>query len=114
LMGIGYLLIGQASSWPQVLAGLAISGMGLGILMPNMSVWLSSAVPDGMRGRALGGLSTSMFLGQFLSPIVTQPITKSLGLGGVYGSIGGALVIVALGFAIFKSQVRDLTRSRAT
>jgi MFS family permease len=112
LMGIGYLLIGQSSIWAQVLVGLAISGMGLGILMPNMSVWLSSAMPDAMRGRALGGLSTSMFLGQFLSPIVTQPITKSLGLGGVYALVGGILVVIALGFAVFKSQVRDLTRNR--
>jgi MFS family permease len=114
LMGIGYLLIGQSSSWMQVLVGLAISGMGLGILMPNMSVWLSAAVPDHMRGRALGGLSTSMFLGQFLSPIVTQPLTKPLGFGGVYALTGGILVAIALGFAIFKSQVRNLTRSRAT
>jgi MFS family permease len=114
LMGIGYLLIGQSSNWAQVLTGLAISGMGLGILMPNMSVWLSAAIPDAMRGRALGGLSTSMFLGQFLSPIVTQPLTKTLGLGGTYALTGGILVIVALGFAIFKSQVRNFTRSRAT
>jgi MFS family permease len=64
-MGIGYLLIGQSAVWAQVLVGLAISGMGLGILMPNMSVWLTSAVPDAMLGRALGGLSTAMFLGQF-------------------------------------------------
>jgi MFS family permease len=113
LMGIGYLLIGQSSNWLQVLTGLAISGMGLGILMPNMSVWLSSAVPDALRGRALGGLSTSMFLGQFLSPIVTQSLTKSMGLGGTYALVGGGLVIVALGFAVFKSQVRNLTRSRA-
>lgn len=113
-MGIGYLLIGQSSNWAQVLTGLAISGMGLGILMPNMSVWLSSAVPDTMRGRALGGLSTAMFLGQFLSPIVTQPLTKNIGLGGTYALTGGGLVVVALGFAVFKSQVRNLTRSRAT
>ena len=113
-MGIGYLLIGQSSNWAQVLTGLAISGMGLGILMPNMSVWLSNAVPDAMRGRALGGLSTAMFLGQFLSPIVTQPLTKNIGLGGTYALTGGGLVLVALGFAIFKSQVRNLTRSRAT
>ena len=59
------------------------------------------------------GLSTAMFLGQFLSPIVTQPLTKSMGLGGTYAIVGGGLVIVALGFAIFKSQVRDLTRSLA-
>lgn len=114
LMGIGYLLIGQSSSWVQVLTGLAISGMGLGILMPNMSVWLSAAVPDDMRGRALGGLSTAMFLGQFLSPIVTQPLTKTLNLGGIYALTGGILVAIALGFTVFKSQVRNLTRSRAT
>ena len=112
-MGIGYLLIGQSSNWLQVLAGLGIAGMGLGLLMPNMSVWLSSAVPEALRGRALGGLSTAMFLGQFLSPIVTQPLTKSMGLGGTYAFVGGGLVIVALGFAVFKSQVRNLTRSRA-
>jgi MFS family permease len=113
-MGIGYLLIGQSSNWAQVLTGLAIFGMGLGILMPNMSVWLSSSIPDAMRGRALGGLSTATFLGQFLSPIVTQPSTKNLGLGGTYALVGGGLVLVALGFAIFKPQVRNLTRSRAT
>ena len=113
-MGIGYLLIGQSSNWVQVLTGLAISGMGLGILMPNMSVWLSSAVPDAIRGRALGGLSTAMFLGQFLSPIVTQPLTQNFGLGSTYAVTGGGLVLVALGFAVFKSQVRNLTRSRAT
>jgi MFS family permease len=112
LMGMGYLLIGQSSSWAQVLVGVAISGLGLGIVIPNMTVWLSSAVPDSIRGRALGWLSTAMFLGQFLSPIVTQPFTKSLGLGGVYAMMGGLLTLVGLGFAIFKSQVRHLTHSR--
>jgi MFS family permease len=113
LMGSGYLLIGQSSSWAHALMGLAISGMGLGILMPNMTVWLSSAVADTGRGKALGWLSTAVYLGQFLSPIVTQPLTKSFGLGGTYALVGGILTIVALGFAILKSQVRNLTRSRA-
>jgi MFS family permease len=113
LMGIGYLLIGQSSIWAQALVGLAIAGMGLGIVMPNMTVWLSGAVPDADRGKFLGWLSTSMFLGQFLSPIVTQPLTKSVGLGGTYALTGGLLTIVALSFALFKSQVRNLTRSRA-
>ncbi len=108
-MGIGYLLIGQSSNWAQALVGLAISGMGLGILMPNMTVWLSSAVPDAVRGKALGWLSTSMFLGQFLSPIVTQPLNKAFGFGGTYAVTGGVLTIVGLGFALFKSQVRNLT-----
>jgi MFS family permease len=112
LMGIGYLLIGQSSSWAQVLVGLAIAGMGLGILMPNMSVWLSSIVADEMRGRALGGLSTAMFLGQFLSPIVTQPLTKITGLGGIYAIADGLMTLIALGFAGLRSQLRQLTHDR--
>jgi MFS family permease len=114
LMGVGYLLIGQSANWAQVLVGLAISGLGLGILMPNMTVWLSSAVPEAMRGRALGGLSAAMFLGQFLSPIVTQPFVKVAGLGAVYAITGGFLAIVAIGFAVFKAQIRRLTRSSAS
>ncbi len=113
LMGIGYLLIGQSSNWAQALVGLIVSGMGLGILMPNMTVWLSSAVPDAVRGKALGWLSTSMFLGQFLSPIVTQPLNKAFGFGGTYAVTGGLLTIVGLGFALFKSQVRNLTHSQS-
>jgi MFS family permease len=80
--------------------------------MPNMTVWLSGAVPNTVRGKALGWLSTSMFLGQFLSPIVTQPLTKSFGLGGTYALMGSFLTIVGLGFAVLKSQVRNLTSSR--
>ena len=109
-MGLGYLLIGQSSNWAQALVGLAIAGVGLGILMPNMTVWLSSVVADAGRGKALGWLSTSMFLGQFLSPIVTQPLTKSVGLGGTYALTGGVLTVIGLGFAVFRSQIRNLVR----
>jgi MFS family permease len=112
LMGIGYLLIGQSSNWTQVLTGLALCGMGVGLLMPNMSIWLMTTVPESIRGRALGGLSTAMFLGQFLSPIATQPFAKTLGLGKVYAIAGGILIIIALGSAIFKPQLLILTRVR--
>jgi MFS family permease len=114
LMGIGYLLIGQSSSWAQVLTGLALCGMGVGFLMPNMSIWLMTTVPEAIRGRALGGLSTAIFLGQFLSPIITQPFAKFLGLGKVYAIVGGVLVMMALSSAIFKTQLLTLTRIRAS
>jgi MFS family permease len=112
LMGIGYLLVGQSSNWAQVLTGLALCGMGVGLLMPNMSIWLMTTVPEAIRGRALGGLSTAMFFGQFLSPIVTQPFTETLGLGNVYAIAGGMLLVMALGSAIFKTQLLTLTRVR--
>jgi len=95
-MGIGYVLIGFASSYVQVLGGLAIAGIGLGWLMPNLTVWLSVAAPDHLRGRLLGGLTTAMFLGQFISPIISQPISQSFGFGNTYLGVGAVMVVLAL------------------
>jgi MFS family permease len=112
LLGIGYGIIGLVNSYILVLFGLAIAGLGLGLLMPNMTVWVSAAVPDAIRGRALGGLSTALFLGQFLSPIITQPISLKIGLGSTYSYAGALLLIVGIVFFVMRQQVTALTVSR--
>jgi len=112
-LGIGYIIIGSVSNYALILLGLAIAGLGLGLLMPNMNVWLSASVPDAIRGRALGGLSTSMFLGQFLSPVLSQPINQNFGLGTTYALCGGLLLILAVVFSLMKRQVTNFTASRA-
>jgi MFS family permease len=105
LMGIGYTLVSFGSSYIGVLIGLAIAGMGLGLLMPNLNLWVSSEVPDLIRGRVLGGLTTFFFLGQFLSPIATQPFSKQVGLGWTYGIAGGLLLLLGLVLAALRKQV---------
>jgi MFS family permease len=109
LMGIGYIQIGLAGSYALILIGLAIAGLALGLLMPNMTVWVSTTVPDAVRGRALGGLSTSLFLGQFLSPIVTQPVSQTFGLGVTYASCGTLLLVLGVSFIAMKRQVTAFT-----
>lgn len=104
---VGYVVIGIAGSYKIVLLGLIIAGLGFGLLMPNLNVWLSSIISDALRGRALGGLTTFFFLGQFLSPIVSQPITNSFGLGNTYVITGIALLIVALLFFVLKKSIKS-------
>ncbi len=60
LMGGGYSIIGLMHNYAFVFVGLAIAGMGLGLLMPNLNLWIASEVSDAARGRALGG--STMFL----------------------------------------------------
>lgn len=108
LMGAGYGFIGMSGSYAGIWLGLAITGLGLGLLMPNMSVWISAEVPDAIRGRALGGLSTSMFLGQFLSPLVAQPLSQQVGLGMTYTVAGGLLLLLGLVILGMKQQVGNL------
>ncbi len=111
LMGIGYGIIGIAGSYAQVLIGLSVGGLGLGLLMPNSTVWLSAETPNALRGRALGGLTTFMFLGQFLSPIVSQPVSQLFGLGMTYSLAGGLLLLLSLVFIGMGRQIVALAAS---
>jgi MFS family permease len=91
-IALGYGLIAWAVNYPIVLLGLAITGVGLGLLMPNMNFYLTSIAPDNLRGRVLSGITTAFFLGQFLSPLLSQPLSKSIGLGNTYGVAALAMV----------------------
>lgn len=100
-MAVGYGLISLANGYGVVLPGLAIAGLGLGLLMPNMNFCLTSIAPSSARGRVLGGLTTSFFLGQFLSPLVSQPLSQLVGLSTTYGIAGAVMAILAFVTMIF-------------
>ena len=68
--------------------------------MPNMTFCLTSATPVNMRGKILGVLTASMFLGQFVSPLVSQPLSLAIGLNMTYGVAGIAMAILAIAFVI--------------
>ena len=111
LIGIGYIIIGLVSNFEQILIGLAINGLGLGFLIPNLTVWLSTGVPETLRGRALGGFTTFFFLGQFLSPILSQPLSQQIGLDMTYRLTGGLMLLLALTFAGMRQWVMTLVGS---
>lgn len=113
LMGIGYVGLGLFDNYWLVLLILVPAGIGLGLMMPNLNVWVSNEVPDAMRGRALGGLTTFMFLGQFLSPIVAQPFRQGIGMGATYGLTGVALATLAALTWMFKKQICHAVSSTA-
>ena len=96
LLGLGYVTIFLAQNYASVILGLIIAGLGLGLLLPNMNVWLNATTPPAARGRVLGGLTTCMFLGQFCSPIFSQPIAQKIGLGVTYGGAGIIMLTLAI------------------
>jgi MFS family permease len=100
-MASGYGVLANATSYGLVILGLLIAGCGLGLLLPNMNVWLNAITPPQQRGRILGGLTTSMFLGQFLSPFAVQPIAQQLGLQSAYMLVAGILFMIGLSIATF-------------
>ncbi len=99
-MGCGYVIIGLAGTYAVVVGGLAVSGLGQGLLTPNMANWAGEVAPPAARGRVMGGLTTSLFLGQFLSPLLMQPLLGAVGLGGAFLTAAGVLFTLAVTFAL--------------
>lgn len=77
--GVGYLVVGLAPSLPVVAPGLAIGGAGLGLLVPNLVGWVAQAAPARLRGRLMGVMTSALFLGQFVSPLVWSPVVRAAG-----------------------------------
>jgi MFS family permease len=95
-MASGYGMIANAPTYGVLLLGLILAGAGLGCLLPNMNVWLNAITPPAQRGKVLGGLTSCLFLGQFCSPLVVQPIAQQFGLASAYTIAAGVLFMLGL------------------
>jgi len=78
--------------------GLLLAGLGFGVVNVNGIVWAMEGTPAPIRGRVIGGLTASMMLGHFCSPLVSQPIAQAWGLSSVYIFGVGLLGAIGIGF----------------
>ena len=105
-IGAGLALVGAASSLPLVLVGLAVAGLGTGLLLPTLNSWISHGTPAALRGRALGVLSTAVYLGQFISPLASQPVARASSVGSAFEVAAALSVAVAVVIAVLAASRR--------
>ncbi|MFC4778213.1 MFS transporter [Paenibacillus sp. GCM10023252] len=75
-MAAGFGLLAFTNHLVPIVGGLLLVGLGLGLLMPTLFLTTSKSVKPPQITFALSLVSSSMFLGQFLSPL----------LAGLFGS----------------------------
>lgn len=92
LVGTGFILNGLANDYIMLMASLAFGGLAMGAYFPNLNLAVLSRTTMRVRGRALGGLTASFFIGQFASPFYSQPMAAALMVGGAFFYTGTWLV----------------------
>lgn len=103
-MAAGLALIGISPSLVGVLCGTGITGLGQGLIMPNILARAMSASPSHRRGRIAGLVTACLFIGQFISPLLSQPAISLFGYtSAFYGS--AVLTLMAL-IPVMASRVR--------
>ncbi len=106
IMAAGYLLLSRCNTYQQVIGVILWMGIGTGWLMPNSSLWIMSVVPESMRGRMVGRLTTFIFLGMFASPLIVQPLQNWFGIKGAFAFSGATMILFSATF-IFLLQGRQ-------
>ena len=104
LMGTGFAIVSQSHALPPVMLGIAVTGLGLGLIIPNQNVWLMAHVPEAARGRASGLMTMLLFGGQFASPILSAALLTMMDLHAVFATF--AAVILAVAATLWLGAVR--------
>lgn len=97
-IGAGFLVLFLAPDIGTLVAGLLVIATGLGTLAPNLNNWVVTVASADNRGRFAGFLTTSLFLGQFVSPILTQPIVNAVGIQRTFAAIAIVTVPIAIAY----------------
>ncbi|SDD43240.1 Predicted arabinose efflux permease, MFS family [Paracoccus isoporae] len=94
LLSGGFWILAQATALPLAMAGTALIGSGLGFCMPTFITTALNAAPFNRRGLVSGLVTSSFFLGQFLSPVASQPLVAQWGYPAAFTT--GSLLFLGL------------------
>lgn len=114
-LGSGLAALNYVQTLPAVLISLFFAGMGIGTLMPTIFLVTANLVPNELNGPALSIVNSSLYLGQFASPLVISFLGSLLGLQQIRDDffIGGVLTLVAAAlFLIWIFIRRNITSSK--
>jgi len=118
-MGLGYTMIAYFQHLGLILFAVTIAGIGVGLLMPLGNLWIMELAPENKRGVMVGNVTTAVFLGQFMSPLILQPIINAVGIGNVFLLAGYIMIIftviiyvtnMAMKFKLGEKRLADIQR----
>ncbi|SFV17279.1 MFS transporter [Pseudoduganella namucuonensis] len=97
-MGVGASAIFALHGALPIAVCFALIGIGAGLVEPVTLSLVLARAPKSMQPRAVGLVLSAVFLGQFLNPLVLNPIRQSMGTGHAFLAAG--LILLALAGAL--------------
>lgn len=97
-MATGYFMTGMTQAFFTILIAMFIAGLGIGLLVANTNLWIMELSGHELRGRNIGMLTTCLFLGQFLSPIVFEPFVIRFGVSSLFTYAATFMIFISAGF----------------
>lgn len=96
LMALGFAGIASSPEFGATLAGAIAIGLGFALVMPNFIALALVIAPAKRRGVVGGILTTSVFVGQVVSPFATTPMIDTVGYALTYAAAAGLVLCLAV------------------
>jgi len=97
--GFGLLIMAYAPTAPMVAGGMAIEGLGIGVLMPSLMVYAIGLSDESNRGRVIGLMKGAIFGGPFLVQFALDPVRLHAGASAALAILSASGAVLALWFA---------------
>jgi len=107
-LAIGFFLIGFVKDIHLFFLTSPIVGFGGGILIANMTAWMLSVSHHTKRIKSSGYLTSSLFFGQFCSPLFTHPFVEYFGVQDFFIASGIFLFLSTLTVMVFKIKFKSI------
>lgn len=104
-MAAGFAVLDVAHSMTFISLGALCIGAGFGFTMPTFFALALDIAPAARRGTASGVITTSIFLGQFLSPFFSTPLISAYGYETSF-AVGAVLLLVMAVVTVVKFHPR--------
>jgi MFS family permease len=100
----GFGLVFATASVPVITVGAVVAGLGTGMLLPTLLTWAVNRLDFAQRGRGTGVWTGSLFLGEFVCPLLIAAI--GAGVGGLRPAIGvlGIVALVMAGISLLVTR----------
>ena len=100
MQAAGYALVALTHAIPVEIAGIVISGVGAGLVIPYMVTRTLDQVSPEKRAQAVGFLLSAMFMGHFFNPLFVAPIRNNFGNHAIFGITGALLAVGGVAIAV--------------
>lgn len=98
-MAAGFAVIVSYPVWVLVLSGAGLIGAGYSLVQPGFFVLALKVAPGDRRGSASGLVTTAMFAGQVVSPLILTTWLEASGFQPVFFGAAGVFAAFAIGAA---------------
>ncbi|WP_295895031.1 MFS transporter [uncultured Vibrio sp.] len=96
MTGIAFLLFGHQSSLAVIYFAVVLVGVSIGLLIPVMIGNSIKGLPPQARGIISGLITSCVFMGQFISPVISNAVISQFELTGFINFAASLMFLLAL------------------